>query len=293
MMTSEASRPVRIVDAHVHLWDPVRTDWYPYLSRDQSSLNMGDVSGMSRRFDVPTYQRESSGWNVEKIVNVAAATGPHSVDETLELDKLADSVGQPTAIIGGLPPTDTVAEAVAAIDRQMQASRFRGVRPMGMSEAALPPDEVLRALTERHLVYEVMTHPDQLVATAKGVEAHGDLTVVIEHTGWPRNGSDEERALWTEGINALASLGDNVVCKLSGLAMPLGSMTVDAMAPWLDYAIEVFGADRCFFASNFPVDGLHGTLDQLWTAYSVITDRLSADAREKLFAANAERVYRC
>ena len=26
-------RPTRVVDAHVHLWDPARTDWYPYLAR--------------------------------------------------------------------------------------------------------------------------------------------------------------------------------------------------------------------------------------------------------------------
>ena len=26
-------KPVRVVDAHVHLWDPARADWYPYLAR--------------------------------------------------------------------------------------------------------------------------------------------------------------------------------------------------------------------------------------------------------------------
>ena len=26
-------RPTRVVDAHVHLWDPARTDWYPYLAQ--------------------------------------------------------------------------------------------------------------------------------------------------------------------------------------------------------------------------------------------------------------------
>ena len=26
------AQPTRVVDAHVHLWDPARTDWYPYLS---------------------------------------------------------------------------------------------------------------------------------------------------------------------------------------------------------------------------------------------------------------------
>jgi len=71
-MTTTTPRPARIVDAHVHLWDPARTDWYPYLS-GRTQLDMGDVSGISRHFDVPTYLAESAGWNVEKLVNVAAA----------------------------------------------------------------------------------------------------------------------------------------------------------------------------------------------------------------------------
>jgi predicted TIM-barrel fold metal-dependent hydrolase len=287
------SKPARIVDAHVHLWDPARVDWYPYLSTSGAELNMGDVSGMSRRFDVPTYLSESVGWNVEKLVNVAAATGRHSIDETLELDRRADADTHPDAIIGGLPPTDSVAEAVAALDEQMAAPRFRGVRPMGAFEGPLPSPEVLRALQERDLVFEVMTHPDQLLATAKGLEHFGDLVVVIEHTGWPRNDSDEERALWTEGMNALAGLGDNVLCKLSGLAMPLGSMAVDVLAPWLEHTIDAFGVDRCLFASNFPVDGMHGTLDELYTSYSAVTSGVGAEDRDKLFAANAKRIYRC
>ncbi len=290
---SMASKPARIVDAHVHLWDPARSDWYPYLSTTGAELNMGDVSGMSRRFDVSTYLSESIGWNVEKLVNVAAATGRHSIDETLELDRRADADTHPDAIIGGLPPTDSVAEAVSALDAQMAAPRFRGVRPMGAVEGPLPPAEVLRALQERDLVFEVMNHPDQLLATAKGLENFGDLVVVIEHAGWPRNDSDEERALWTKGMNALAALGDNVSCKLSGLAMPLGSMAVSVLAPWLEHAIDAFGVDRCLFASNFPVDGMHGTLDELYSCYSAVTAGLGADARDKLFAANAERIYRC
>ena len=92
--------------------------------------------------------------------------------------------------------------------------------------------------------------------------------MVVEHTGWPRSDSDEERALWQDGIDALAGLGDNVVCKLSGLAMPFGSMRADAFAPWLEYAIEAFGVDRCMFASNFPVDAMYGTFDDLYTAFS-------------------------
>src|ERR1019366_10030417 len=97
-------RPARIVDAHVHLWDPARTDWYPYLSGPQAR-GAGDASRMFRRFDVDTYQAETDRWNVEKFINVAAATGRHSIEETIELDSNAHARGGPDAIIGGLPPT--------------------------------------------------------------------------------------------------------------------------------------------------------------------------------------------
>jgi L-fuconolactonase len=290
------ARPARVVDAHVHLWDPARTDWYPYLSGRQQ-LDLGDVTGMSRRFDVPTYQAEAAGWNVEKLVNVAAATGRNSIEETLELDGLADTdaeaAGHPDAIVGGLPPTASTAEAEALLDRQMAASRFRGVRPMGAFDGPLPGPDVLASIRDRGLLFELMAHPDQLVPAAKGLAAFDDLTVVVEHTGWPRSADEEERALWDDGMTALAGLGERVVCKLSGLAMPLGSMAPGVFAPWLERAIEMFGVDRCLFASNFPVDGMHGTLDELFTTYSTVTAGLDEASRDNLFAANAERVYRC
>ena len=280
-------RPARIIDCHVHLWDPARTDWYPYLSGRQE-LNMGDTKGMQRLFNGEIYRSEAEGWNVVGLVNVAAATGLHSIDETLALDG-RDEV---SAIVGGLPPTESDDESVALLDRQMSAAKFRGVRPMGQFTSPLPSDAVLRGLAERGLLFELMAKTDGLSVAAEGLAGHDSLTVVVEHTGWPRNGSDDEFAQWRVGLDALASVGPNVICKLSGLAMPLGSMAPDAMRPWIEHALDVFGVDRCMFASNFPVDGMHGTLDELFTTFSELTSGFSDDEREKLFAANAERVYR-
>lgn len=285
-------QPPRVVDAHVHIWDPARTDWYPYLSHPLAP-DSADASRMFRPFDVDTYRAEAAGWNVEKFINVAAATGGHSIEETIELDGGAQARGGPDAIIGGIPPTDTVAEALELLDRQMTASRFRGVRPMGRYEGPLPDPGVLDALQDRNLLFELMSHPDQLRVAAEQLASFDDLVVVVEHTGWPRSGSDEERALWRDGIDALSGLGDHVVCKLSGLAMPLEAMSVDAFAPWLEYAIEAFGADRCMFASNFPVDSMYGTFDDLYAVFSAVTAGLDTASRLKLFAGNAERIYRC
>lgn len=285
------SRPTRVIDAHVHIWDPARTDWYPYLGHIPEQSH-GDPSRMHRRFDVDTYRAESAAWQVDKFVNVAAATGRNSVDETLELDRTAEANGGPDAIIGGLPPADTVADSVDMLDRQMAAVRFRGIRPMGPLGDPVPVPDVLRALQERDLVFELMSHPDQLQVAATKLASFDDLTVVVEHTGWPRSDADDERALWEAGIRALADVGDNVVCKLSGLAMPFESMGVGALSPWLDFAIDAFGVDRCMFASNFPVDATYGTFDDLYETFSGVTADLDEASRDKLFAGTAARVYR-
>ena len=58
------TQPTRVVDAHVHIWDPARTDWYPYLAHPPES-GPGDASRMYRRFDVDTYRDESARCNVE------------------------------------------------------------------------------------------------------------------------------------------------------------------------------------------------------------------------------------
>jgi L-fuconolactonase len=286
-----ASSVERIVDAHVHLWDPARTDWYPYLSGRQE-LNMGDVSGMARHFDATTYFSESSKWNVTKFVHVAAASSAFLVAETMELDEQSQATGHPDAIVGGINPAAPTSETVDVLDKQLASPRFRGIRPMGEGQPVPAPD-VLRALSERNLVFDLMGHTEELQSAAAALADWGDLTVVVEHTGWPRSDTDEEYDAWKAGMAALASVGSNVNCKLSGLAMPLGSMDPTVFKRWIHYCIEVFGVDRCMFASNFPVDGMHGSFDDLFSTYDDLTSDLDAESRDKLFASTAERVYRC
>ena len=280
----------RIVDAHIHLWDPARGDWYPYLVGAQE-LDM-DISGMCRKFDQDTYFSESRKWNVEKFVHVSAAGG-FIADETREREEMAQATGHPDAIVGGIVPEQPVADTIALLDDQMQSPHFRGVRAMGLVEGGVPEPDVLRALQERDLVLDLMARAPELEYAASALADWGDLTIVVEHTGWPHTGSSEEYEVWKVGLSALAALGDNVHCKLSGLAMPLASMAVDVFRPWIEHALEAFGVERCLFASNFPVDSTHGTFDDLYATFDTLTSDLDAASREKLFASNAERVYRC
>ena len=70
-------------------------------------------------------------------------------------------------------------------------------------------------------------------------------------------------------------------------------MDAVGLPTWIDYAVEVFGTDRCFFASNFPVDSTHGTFDDLYSTFDDAHGRPRPRRPRKLFATNAERVYRC
>ena len=174
----------------------------------------------------------------------------------------------------------------------MASKRFRGIRIMGEGDQAFPTAAILKALQDRGLLFELMVHPDQLDPAAAALDGW-EVAVVVEHTGWPRSNDPEEYELWKTGMAALAGLRENVTCKLSGLAMPMKSMDAETFAPWVRHTIELFGADRCMFASNFPVDGMHGTFDDLYGTYDELTADLDESTRDKLFAGNAERIYDC
>jgi predicted TIM-barrel fold metal-dependent hydrolase len=253
-------------------------------------LDMGDISGMCRRFDQSIYFSEAAKWNVQKFVHVAAAAPEKLVDETRELDAQADATGHPDALIGGLDPNEDDAELERQLDEQITTARFRGIRIMGEGDHAIPRPAMLQALQDRGLIFELMVHPDDLARAAAALEGW-ELPVVVEHTGWPRSTEPEEYELWKTGMAALAGLRENVTCKLSGLAMPMQSMAAATFAPWILHTIELFGADRCMFASNFPVDGMHGTYDDLYGTYDELTADLDEPTRDALFAGNAERVY--
>jgi len=55
--------------------------------------------------------------------------------------------------------------------------------------------------------------------------------------------------------------------------------------------IELFGVERTMFASNFPVDSLCATFDEIYRGFDAITAPFSADERRQLFCDNAVRIY--
>ena len=68
--------------------------------------------------------------------------------------------------------------------------------------------------------------------------------------------------------------------------------SIESLRPYVLEGIATFGSERCMFASNFPIDGLHGSYDALWSAYAQIVSGASVSEQENLFSGNAARYYR-
>jgi L-fuconolactonase len=66
----------------------------------------------------------------------------------------------------------------------------------------------------------------------------------------------------------------------------------EVMAPYYNWCIDHFGADRCMFESNFPVDKLSYSYTTIWNAFRRISKDLSPRDRAALFHDTAVRVYR-
>jgi len=140
--------------------------------------------------------------------------------------------------------------------------------------------------------------------------AFPETSIILDHVGTPLGvasyaGRREERfAIWRDNIRELAK-SPNVTVKVGGLAMVFPgfpSLMADPPAPseqlaaeWKPYVetcIEAFGAERCMFESNFPVDILSCDYEVLWNAFKRLASGASTDEKAALFAGTARRVYR-
>jgi predicted TIM-barrel fold metal-dependent hydrolase len=96
---------------------------------------------------------------------------------------------------------------------------------------------------------------------------------------------------WEDGMKRLAAQ-PNVAAKISGLGMVDRAWTTERIRLFVLKTIEAFGVGRAMFASNFPVDRIHGTFGEHFGAYDEITRGFSPDERRRLFSGTAEEVYR-
>jgi predicted TIM-barrel fold metal-dependent hydrolase len=293
-----------LVDPHVHLWDLSR-DRYAWLQDDPLPNNpAGDMSPIARRdYLLDDYLSDAGRWPVEKIVHVECGLPRGAqVGETAWLQAMADRRGYPQGIVAGADLLDPGIERVLA--RHVEHANVRGIRQIvswhrepakTYTAEDLLGSHAWRAafalLSRYGLVFDLQIYPSQMATAATLAAEHPESSIVVNHAGLPTDRNRDGVERWRSGLRLLAAR-PNVSIKISGLGMVDRAWTVDSIRPFVLEAIDAFGPARSMFASNFPVEKVHGSFDSIYRAYDEITRGFGDGERARLFGGTAEAVYR-
>jgi len=286
--------PQRVIDTHIHLWDPDRLA-YPWLS-----AGFDELPG---RYLPRDFQRDAAEVNLIATVHVQAEID-HDLDPVLEtewLDELADAHETPTAIIGYADLRDPALDDVLA--RHARSPRFRGIRQEAWFDpksrrADIPRvnllDDIswargLRMLAEQGLVFELLVWPSQLDQAASILREIPELVVVLEHTGLPY--AAPSMTDWSHALAGFFSAVPSARLKISALGLSDPTWNPATINPLINVALEACGPDRCVLASNYPVERPNMRYGQIWDAFAHALEDLSQVERDAVFATNAAAIY--
>ena len=295
-----------VVDAHHHLWQlsggPL---YYPWLQDPKShDFFLGDYAALKRDYLPPDYRADAAGHNVVKTVHVEAeCSRDQQVAETMWLTELHARYGMPNAIVAHAWFHTPNAEEVIA--RQSEFPLVRGIRSKPVTSRG-PRESVsgapgnmqdarwlagLRLLRKFELSWDLRVPTWHLEEAAAVARANADIRVVLNHTGFPWDRSEAGLEMWRRGMRALAAC-EQVYCKLSCLCLREGAWDYEDNRRIVLETIELFGVERCMFASNFPVDGLRVGFGRMFEHFKRMTAEFSEVERRALFHDNAAAFYR-
>ncbi len=291
-----------IVDAHHHLWD-LDACRYPWLMARGVKRFFGDPTPIQENYLVEDLKRDAGDYVIDASVHIQVGVAPgDEVRETAWLEATAETEGLPSAIVAFCELERP--DAMRTVEEQRAFSRLRGVRQIvgrsdeedaqtGSGKLVQDPtwQENLAAIGKLGLSFDLQLTPGQVPSVVDVLARTPGTKIALCHCGSPWDQTPAGLESWRRGLELLAEL-PNVSCKISGLGMFDHDWTVDSIRPIVETCIEVFGAGRTMFGSNFPVDKLHADFRTVWGTYDQITATLPDEDRARLFRDTARAFYR-
>ena len=151
--------------------------------------------------------------------------------------------------------------------------------------------ENFKNIRNRNLSFDIQIYKHQMQDAVDLATKYDDVLFILNHTGEPCYQTEEYIHSWKENMKKLASC-ENIVAKISGLGMFDPQWTIESTRIFVEKTIQIFGIERCMFASNFPVDKIFNTFDNYWNSFKEITKDYSENDKKLLFSSNAEKYYR-
>ena len=311
-----------IVDPHHHLWDRQANRYFLFdLLRD---VDTGHNIRATVAVEAGAMYRRDGVAELRPVGETEFLNGAAAMSASGEYGACrvcAGIVGHADLCLGE--------RVVPVLEAQIRAGggRFRGVRfisawhpdPAARASLANPPPYVLQdadfragfaQLAPLGLSFDAWMYHTQLPELVELARAYPETTIIVNHVGGaigigPYAGKrDAVFAEWSASIRELARC-PNVYMKLGGLGMrlfgfdfasrgrpPSSEDLAQSWRPYIDACIEAFGAERCMFESNFPVDKGSCSYAVLWNAFKRIAALASSAEKQWLFSGTASKVYR-
>jgi predicted TIM-barrel fold metal-dependent hydrolase len=292
---------IPIVDSHHHIW---RQADLPWLTGPMQPRIFGPYEAVRRDYPIEEFRADLSDSGVVKSVYVQTNWPKERYeDEAVWVQRTAEATGWPHAIVAYAD--FSVEDVRPQLDRLARYDLVRGARmqlhwhenPLYRfaARADLAADPVLRR-NIRHLAeygwsFDLQVFARQMAGAADLAEDCPKVTFVLQHAGMLEDLSLAGRAEWRAGMVRQAAC-PNVVSKLSGLGTFLHKNDPAHIAEVMRETVGIFGAKRCLFGSNFPIE-------KLWTTYGALVDAFRNAAgslpevdQQAVLHDTAMRVYR-
>lgn len=298
---------IKIVDAHHHLWDLNNADTkYSWLMVTEGEAFFGDYAAIRKNYLLEDYIEDSKNQNIIKSVHVQAEHDDDKpVNETAWLQNLADTHSSklPNAIVAFADFSKNNVSEI--LDAHQEYKNTRGIRQILSYNKDEPKYshatedfmknstwvENFKYIRNRNLSFDIQIYKHQMEDAVNLANKYNDVLFILNHTGEPCYQSKEYIESWEQNMKKLAKC-ENVVAKISGLGMFDPNWTIDSTRIFVEKTIQIFGIERCMFASNFPVDKIFNSFDTYWNSFKEITKHYSENDKKLLFSSNAEKYYR-
>jgi len=263
---------VPTIDAHHHIW---RLNDLPWLSGPQVPRIFGPYQPICRDYPIAEYRADIAGCDIVKSIYIQTNwPAGRSLDEARWVQSVADATGWPHANVAHADLADP--DVGSLLKRLAELPATRGIRQQlhwheNPQYRFTPRPDVmndadwrrgLARLADHGLLFELQIFASQMVDGAKLARSFPSITFVLEHAGMLEDMSPGGWQIWRDGMTALADC-PNVNVKLSGLGTFVHACRDDVVGPIVRETVTLFGADRCFYGSNFPIE-------KLWTDYATL-----------------------
>ena len=292
---------IPIVDGHHHIWRQADLAW---LAGPTQPRIFGPYEPIRRDYPIEEFLSDIASSGVEKSVYVQTNWPREKFeDEAAWVQETADRTGWPHALVAYAD--FSVPDVRSQLDRLKRYPLMRGVRmqlhwhenPLYRFAAKpdLASDPTIRGnvvrLADYGWSFDLQVFAPQMADAADLATACPDVTFILQHAGMLEDLSSQGRAEWRGGMKLLANR-PNVVSKLSGLGTFLHRNDPAHIADVVRDTVGLFGADRCLFGSNFPIEKLWTSYGALTGAYREVVKTLPEREQRAILHDTATRVYR-